>query len=341
MAEQLRETAIEIKEEVGAALAQARAELAALRQELKDQHTTATQPSPQPEVAAEPAAAEGTQKHSTLLKTAARVSSASLLCHRDIWEFITAHAGQHPHFRVPPRVADEEGERIRAALSGRSLIAVLISLHAVQHAATPGDGDQELATTLYERIEENLTNLTPNGDPVTITLDDRTLPAPHDTPELEAEPDAEAEAEADAEADSEPDTSSPPTKHLRTRHQPRRGNRPDHNVSPSPRAAHLRGGRAPRSPRPASAGVDSACRRRDRCAASAPRARGWPHGTGRMVVRGEVVSAEASPVVEDVVGLLADLSVHCGRLVTAVRAQAGEQAQPVLGAAAGGCGQYQ
>ena len=44
-----------------------------------------------------------------------------------------------------------------------------------------------------------------------------------------------------------------------------------------------------------------------------------------------------------VVELLADLSVHCGMHVTAVRArpQAREQAQPVLGGAAGSRGQHQ
>ena len=41
-----------------------------------------------------------------------------------------------------------------------------------------------------------------------------------------------------------------------------------------------------------------------------------------------------------VVELLADLSVHCGMPVTAGRAQACEQAQPVLGGAAGGRGQH-
>ncbi|MFF4138643.1 hypothetical protein ACFY1B_46075 [Streptomyces mirabilis] len=36
--------------------------------------------------------------HSALLQRAARVSSAILVCHRDMWEFITAHTGRHPHF---------------------------------------------------------------------------------------------------------------------------------------------------------------------------------------------------------------------------------------------------
>ncbi|MFF2466295.1 hypothetical protein [Streptomyces mirabilis] len=43
-----------------------------------------------------------TKDHSALLQQAARVSSAILICHRDMWEFITAHASRHRHFRIPP-----------------------------------------------------------------------------------------------------------------------------------------------------------------------------------------------------------------------------------------------
>ncbi|MFD8131455.1 hypothetical protein [Streptomyces mirabilis] len=47
-----------------------------------------------------------TKDHSALLQQAARVSSAILICHRDMWEFITAHAGRRPHFRIPPQITD-------------------------------------------------------------------------------------------------------------------------------------------------------------------------------------------------------------------------------------------
>ncbi|MFI8308510.1 hypothetical protein ACIF80_34950 [Streptomyces sp. NPDC085927] len=90
------------------ALVEARSALASLRGEIADLRAAVEELRPQPDTAAETAAAEVSAEHSTLLKTAARVSSASLLCHRDIWEFITAHAGRHPHFRVPPQVAARE-----------------------------------------------------------------------------------------------------------------------------------------------------------------------------------------------------------------------------------------
>lgn len=172
---QLREAVRELREHMDAARLEAHTELAALREEATGLRAELEQLRPQP-AGQKPAAAEASKEHSELLQQAARVSSVDLLCHRDVWEFITAQAGRHQHFRVPPQVTAEGDERIRAAVSGRSLIALLISLHAVKHAAQDGDGDQELAATLYERIQARLTGLTPHGQPVTITLDDRSSP---------------------------------------------------------------------------------------------------------------------------------------------------------------------
>ncbi|MDT0310267.1 hypothetical protein RM780_25420 [Streptomyces sp. DSM 44917] len=119
-------------------------------------------------------APEVTPQHSELLTRAAQVSSAALVCHRDLWEFITSRAGLHPHFRMPARVTDLPDSRITAALSGRSLIAILISLFTIQETTGKGEGDWALATTLYHRIHNGLTGLAPTGDTVTIALDDRT-----------------------------------------------------------------------------------------------------------------------------------------------------------------------
>ncbi|MER7048907.1 hypothetical protein ABT391_29130 [Streptomyces jumonjinensis] len=208
--ERLRETAGEIKGELSSALEEARVELAGLRQEVAGLRTVVEELQPQPSVSSEPADAERSaptdaerdqaEAHSRLLRRAAQVSSAGLSCHRDVWEFVTAHAGRHPHFRVPPQVTGEEDERIRAALSGRSLIALLISLHSIVHTADDGNGDQELAATLYERIEESLTGLTSSGEPVSITLDDR-APA-QDTPAPAAAP--------GAASGDEPEDTGPP-----------------------------------------------------------------------------------------------------------------------------------
>ncbi|MGK5532076.1 hypothetical protein [Streptomyces sp. URMC 129] len=125
--------------------------------------------------------------HKALLLRAARVSSAILVCHRDIWEFITGQAGQHPHFRMPPRITDRGQDRIAAAVSGRSLIAVLISLFNAQHADGRSEGDWALATTIYGRIKAGLDVLAPAGEPVTIILDDRTPETDPGAPTCEAD----------------------------------------------------------------------------------------------------------------------------------------------------------
>ncbi|MEU9338914.1 hypothetical protein AB0D49_38180 [Streptomyces sp. NPDC048290] len=194
--DRLREAVREIKAELSTVLKETRSGLVSLQQEVTSLRKTVEQLQPRPGTTAGKAA-EASPEHTALLRTTARVSSAGLVCHRDIWEFITAHAGRHPHFRVPPQITDEGDERVRAALSGRSLISLLISLHSLRHTATDGDGDKELATTLYERIEENLSGLTAHGGPVTITLDDRTAPAPapapHDSPAAGTDTDATRE----------------------------------------------------------------------------------------------------------------------------------------------------
>ncbi|MFE7267665.1 hypothetical protein ACFU9B_37475 [Streptomyces sp. NPDC057592] len=74
-------------------------------------------------------------------------------------------------------------ERVRAALSERPLIALLIALHSVKETAADGDGDQELATVLYKRVAEGLSGLAVTGRPVTITLDDRAPSGELDTPD--------------------------------------------------------------------------------------------------------------------------------------------------------------
>ncbi|MFE9334815.1 hypothetical protein [Streptomyces sp. NPDC006925] len=211
---QLQEAAGEIRQEFSTVLEEARAELTSVRKQVSGLRTVVEELLPRPDTtAAGIAAAEVGAEHSALLRTAARVSSTGLLCHRDIWEFLTARAGQHPHFRVPPQVVDEGDERIRAALSGRSLIALLISLHSIQHTASEGDGDQELAATVYERIEKSLTGLTSSGEPVTITLDDRTRPAPNtQTAETTDEPtDTNAEPNSSEQAPGPDEEPSPTT----------------------------------------------------------------------------------------------------------------------------------
>ncbi|MFD3567396.1 hypothetical protein [Streptomyces sp. NPDC058667] len=178
-AEQLRETVREatdqVRKEITTVLEATRDGFTSLAQEIAGLRTVVDELQARPTETPEPV--KVSEEHTALLRTAARISSADLRCHRDTWEFLTTRTAGHPHFRVPPRVTDEADERVFAPLSGRSLIALLISLHTVTTSPADGSGDHELAATLYERIEQRLTRLGPGeGERVTIALDDRVAP---------------------------------------------------------------------------------------------------------------------------------------------------------------------
>lgn len=116
--------------------------------------------------------------HGVLLLKAAGVASADLVAHRDTWEWLTALAVGHPHFRTPPSVEDVKEGRVQTVLSGRSLIGLLIKLWETRSATTPLDADWALATTAYNRIAAELTGVGGEGQTIRIVLDDG---LPHET----------------------------------------------------------------------------------------------------------------------------------------------------------------
>lgn len=112
---------------------------------------------------------------------AGKVASATLVCHADTWEFVTSKTGGHPHFRTPPTTETETG-LVAAQLSGRSLVALLLTLHRV--AVTPLEtgceedlvkrSDWAMAAQVYGTAAEVLRHtLTDGAAPVVITLDNR------------------------------------------------------------------------------------------------------------------------------------------------------------------------
>ncbi|MEU6895547.1 hypothetical protein ABZ934_28005 [Streptomyces sp. NPDC046557] len=136
---------------------------------------TAISPAPPPaasEQTPEPQPQDPKVAHGVLLLKAAGVASAELVLHRDTWEFLSALAVDHGHFRTPPAVEDVKEGRIQAALSGRSLIAVLIELWNTRTTATVLEADWALATTAYNRIADGLAGTTHSGETIRITLDD-------------------------------------------------------------------------------------------------------------------------------------------------------------------------
>ncbi|MER6723891.1 hypothetical protein ABT408_34105 [Streptomyces halstedii] len=64
--------------------------------------------------------------HGVLLLKTAGVVSVDLVAHRDTWEWLTALAVDHDHFRTPPE--DVKEGRVQTVLSGRSPIGLLIKL---------------------------------------------------------------------------------------------------------------------------------------------------------------------------------------------------------------------
>ncbi|WP_331761002.1 hypothetical protein [Streptomyces anulatus] len=116
--------------------------------------------------------------HGVLLLKAAGVASADLIAHRDTWEWLTALAVDHPHFRTPPSVEDVKEGSVQTVLSGRSLIGLLIKLWETRSTTTPLDADWALATTAYNRIAAELTAVDGEGQTIRIVLDDG---LPHET----------------------------------------------------------------------------------------------------------------------------------------------------------------
>ncbi|WP_158717265.1 hypothetical protein [Streptomyces sp. NRRL F-4474] len=150
---------------------------------------TAPHLTPVAETVQEPAQVdqEDQRAHLRCLLSAAAIASATLICHRETWDFIAEHTTGHTHFRLPERIDDADGGRVETSLSGRSLLAVLTMMWKVTReregdATSPGGGEQDLATwalaaAVYRRTAlavDRVTHLAEkeNG-PALIVLDDR------------------------------------------------------------------------------------------------------------------------------------------------------------------------
>ncbi|MFJ2628864.1 hypothetical protein ACIO6T_37210 [Streptomyces sp. NPDC087532] len=115
---------------------------------------------------------------------AGRVASATLICHRDTWEFVAAQVGSHPHFRTPA-LEERENGLVAAVLSGRSLVAMLLALYRVANASVSmpdGEDTEELvayadwamASQVYYATARVLSrSYSGEGEPVVVTIDNR------------------------------------------------------------------------------------------------------------------------------------------------------------------------
>lgn len=136
---------------------------------------------PAPSEVKEPAALSEAGRIWAIMR-AGRVASATLVCHRDTWEFVASLAGSHPHFRAPA-LEEREAGLVAAVLSGRSLVAVLLALYRAAkppHGADDSDdklaayADWAMASQVYRSTAKVLYDAVhAEGAPVVVTIDDR------------------------------------------------------------------------------------------------------------------------------------------------------------------------
>ncbi|WP_181010401.1 hypothetical protein [Streptomyces sp. SM14] len=159
---------------------------------------------PADETPSQPTVTPRTDEHPRVYRTphldhllkAAGMGNATLVCHRETWDFITEQTGGHPHFRPPEQVEVSDEGRIETSLSGRSVLAVLTAMRQVtytheqrfldQDTEAEAGGDPDLATwalaaTVYNRTSDAVRDVAhehPDHATPVIILDDRTPPAP-------------------------------------------------------------------------------------------------------------------------------------------------------------------
>ena len=156
---------------------------------------------------------------------AAGLSSAELVCHHDMWDFLAGMASGHPHFRTPPAVDAMQSGQVQDLPVGpvphRPPDPVLWES---RENATVLDADWALAATAYDRITHGLDAVTsqPGQRTVRISLEDGIRPDPDDqtattAPAEGTPPNAEADntpAGARAPAgDTERETAREETQH--------------------------------------------------------------------------------------------------------------------------------
>lgn len=125
---------------------------------------------------------EDHRQHIESVLSAAAIASARVICHRDTWSFLIEQTSQHPHFRLPERINDLDDGKIETFLSGRSVLALLVTMRKVRDDHLAGDEHMAtwaLAAAVYMRTRlavKGTTHTRPDDAGVTtIVLDDRPM----------------------------------------------------------------------------------------------------------------------------------------------------------------------
>ncbi|WP_369201580.1 hypothetical protein [Streptomyces sp. PU-14G] len=133
---------------------QTRDAVAAMRAELAEPRSRQAPTRP----AGGPGAEAGGPDREKLLGLAAGVARAELVCHRDTWAFVVERASRGEHFRLPTDISEQPDGTVEVDVSGRSLLAAVDELWAVQREPGASVGTRQMAALAYQRIGEALRN---------------------------------------------------------------------------------------------------------------------------------------------------------------------------------------
>ncbi|MFJ9953219.1 hypothetical protein [Kitasatospora sp. NPDC091207] len=123
------------------------------------------------------------------LKTAARISTAELVCHPHTWQFIASRTAAAEYFRLPSAEGDGKDDMVTVRLPGLSLMAAVNSLFTTYWEASTGPvrnlQDSAMALAYYIDLSSAIRRTQPadsgtqvDGRPLTrIVIDNRPSPA--------------------------------------------------------------------------------------------------------------------------------------------------------------------
>lgn len=146
-------------------LGQVHADLARLRQEVEGVRDSAagmraeladlrSRHAPASSVGAVSASSD--EERERLLGLAAGVARAEVVCHRDTWAFVVERASRGDHFRLPMDISEQPDGIVEVDVSGRSLLAAVDELWAVQREPGASGGTRSMAARVYRQIGEAL-----------------------------------------------------------------------------------------------------------------------------------------------------------------------------------------
>ncbi|WP_111551693.1 hypothetical protein [Kitasatospora sp. SolWspMP-SS2h] len=112
---------------------------------------------------------------STVLRTAAQIGTAELVCHPHAWQFIVARAAGAKYFQLPPAATDEKSDMVTVRLSGPSLMSAVHALYTTYWETGTGPArdlqDSAMALAYYVDLSHEIRRTLPADS--TAAVDER------------------------------------------------------------------------------------------------------------------------------------------------------------------------